>query len=73
MLASNRDCLDEPIGIKVEMRRWYTYYDAGRQFHKLWHTLLLALLAQCLLDGENPWHTTDAKPLGLSVLCRPAI
>ena len=43
-----------PLGPKVQLRRWYTLYDAGRTLSKIWHTMLLALFVWYYALGEDP-------------------
>ena len=42
--AMVRWVLSAPIGQKVEMRRWFTFLDAGPSLDKAWHTMLVALI-----------------------------
>ncbi len=46
--------VNSPIGPRVEMRRWWTFYDAVEHMDKLWHALALALVVEFLLAGEDP-------------------
>ena len=48
--------LSAPIGQKVEMRRWFTFLDAGPDLDKAWHTMLVALIVEFFLEGANPWE-----------------
>lgn len=43
------------MGGKVEMRRWMTYMDMGPHLDNIWHTLLLALVAECMIEGKDPY------------------
>eukprot|EP00969_Alexandrium_andersonii_P018083 791852-Alexandrium_andersonii.AAC.1 len=47
--------LDIPPGPKVELRRWFTTAVAEEFLGPLWNTMLLALLADFSLAGEDPW------------------
>ena len=49
-----RHMLSLPLGPKVEMRRWFTYFDAGFGLDRIWHTLLMALWIWYLADGRDP-------------------
>lgn len=42
------------IGPKVEMRRWWSHYDASLDLLKVWHLLLVALVAQERAAGRDP-------------------
>eukprot|EP00972_Heterocapsa_arctica_P074487 10993863-Heterocapsa_arctica.AAC.1 len=43
----------ETAGSKVEMRRWWTHYDASIELLPLWTTMLVALLGQEMLGGRD--------------------
>ena len=43
-----------PCGPKVELRRWWTHYDASAGLLPMWHLLLASLLGQYLAEGRNP-------------------
>ena len=43
-----------PLGPKVEVRRWFTFYDAGGLLDRVWHSMLLALFVWYLADGKDP-------------------
>ncbi len=45
----------------MEMRRWFTFFDAGYQLNALWHSMLLALILQCLMCGEDPYALAAAQ------------
>lgn len=47
--------LHEPIGPKVEMRRWFSFYDAGASVNQHWHALLLGLVAAYAVEGVDAW------------------
>jgi len=49
------EAMDEGIGAKVEMRRWWTHYDASGPLLRIWHTLLVAILMQDVQAGVNPF------------------
>ena len=51
-----------PMSQRVEMRRWFTFYEAGWPLLQMWHSLLLALLAEFAFDGKNPWDIIAAAP-----------
>ena len=55
------EMLHMPIGPIVQMRRWYTYYDAGLKLDKIWHTMLLALQVWYYANGEDPHQAVAAK------------
>ena len=62
LAANNDDCrpllkllLAEAKGPRVECRRWFTIYDAGRRLVKLWHSMLLAMMVWFLAEGNDPW------------------
>ena len=46
---------EEPIGPKVQMRRWFTIWDAAWSMDRLWHTLLFALVMDYAMDGVDAW------------------
>ena len=46
----------EPVGPKVQMRRWFTIWDAGWGVDRLWHTMLFALVMSYALDGIDAFH-----------------
>ena len=46
--------LSMPLGPKVQMRRWYTFYDAALDLDPIWHTMLLAMWVWYLSDGQDP-------------------
>ena len=46
----------EPMGPKVQMRRWFTIWDAGWGVDRLWHTMLFALVMSYALDGTDAFH-----------------
>lgn len=48
-----RHMLVGPLGPKVELRRWWTFYDAGRDVDKMWHTMLLSLVVLFGILGED--------------------
>ena len=48
-----REMMREPIGPKVQMRRWYTIWDAGWGIDRMWNSMLFALIVQYALDGSN--------------------
>ena len=59
-----RTMLSLPMGQRVEMRRWFTYHNAGWTLDKVWHTMLEALLALFCIEGKDPWKAiTDAPPV----------
>ena len=41
--------------MRVEMRRWLTYQKAGWDLVQMWHTLLVALIAQISMENKDPW------------------
>ena len=43
------------LGPRVEMRRWFTFIEMGPALLKIWQILLLALTAQALFEGRDPW------------------
>ena len=47
--------LSDPLGPKVELRRWFTVLLADESIDSLWHTMLLALCWQFAMDGVDPW------------------
>ena len=51
-----RRVLRAPIGPKVEMRRWFTFMDAGPDLDRAWHTMLVALIVEFWLEGADPWE-----------------
>lgn len=48
------------MGGRVEMRRWFTYLDNATYLDTMWHTLLLALVCEQLMEGKDPWHYAAA-------------
>ena len=50
------------MGQRVEMRRWFTYQKAGWDLVRIWHTLLVSLIAQLAMEGQNPWAIMRAPP-----------
>ena len=48
------------MGRRVEMRRWLSYQQAGWDLVKIWHTLLVALIAQTAAAGKDPWAIMNA-------------
>ena len=54
-----------PIGQRVEMRRWWSVYDANRFLDRWWHTMLVGLILVFLFSGKNPWdaamHCNDLE------------
>ena len=46
---------EEPIGPKVQMRRWFTIWDVAWSLDRLWHTLLFALVMDYAMDGVDAW------------------
>ena len=49
-----RRMVSMPLGPKVQLRRWWTLYDAGRTLDRLWHTMLLALHIWYHAHGQDP-------------------
>ena len=47
--------MTDNVGPRVEMRRWWTHYDASGPLVRTWHILLVALLFQELMEGRNPF------------------
>ena len=43
------------MGGQVEMRRWWSKWDAGDAVDKSWHTILLALIADRLMHNLDPF------------------
>ena len=43
------------MGQRVEMRRWFTFWKAGWDLDKIWHTLLCSMIAQFVMEGQDPW------------------
>jgi len=58
-----KSMLRVPMGPKVEMRRWFTFWDAGWTLDKLWHSMLLALIVWYGMNGEDAW---EARPSHVS-------
>jgi len=55
--------LEVPMGPKVEMRRWFTYWDAGWVLDKLWHSMLFSLVVWYGMNGEDAWEVcAQANP-----------
>ena len=52
------------VGSRVEMRRWYSYYDAAVELDQTWHSMLLALVVETLCAGEDPWVIAATACLG---------
>ena len=50
-----RQMLLLPLGRKVQMRRWWTHYDAGKDLNKIWHSMLLACMAWYYAEGSDPF------------------
>ena len=50
------DFNSEAMGPKVQMRRWFTIWDAGWRVDKLWHTLLFALVMSYAMDGVDAFE-----------------
>ena len=48
------------------MRRWLSYHRAGRTVDERWHTMLVSLLAEFAMSGDNPWEVaaTVLPPMG---------
>ena len=40
----------------MEMRRWFTFYDAGETIDRLWHTMLLALVVWFLAQNKDSYR-----------------
>ena len=55
------EMLHMPIGPKVQMRRWWTFYDAGLVLDRIWHTMLLALQVWCYARGLEPSEVAAKK------------
>ncbi len=65
LFALMRQMLESPMGPKVEMRRWYTFWDAGWTLDTHWHTMLLALVAEYAMRGQDAWAVAqEARPAG---------
>ena len=56
-----RRMLTTQIGPIVQMRRWYTKYDAGIDLDKVWHTMLLALYVWFFAEGQDPHEIACRK------------
>ena len=55
--------LEVPMGPKVEMRRWFTYWDAGWVLDKLWHSMLFSLVVWYGMNCEDAWEVcAQANP-----------
>jgi hypothetical protein len=54
-----REVLTHHMGPKVEMRRWFTFWDAGWVIDRLWHSMLLAIVAWYGMNGEDAWEVMD--------------
>ena len=48
--------LVDVLGPGVEFRRWWSVYDSVDHCMPLWHTMLLALMAHCCMNGEDPFQ-----------------
>ena len=44
------------------MRRWWTFYDAGRALDKIWHTMLMGLMVWFYVEGQDPYAVAAATP-----------
>ena len=53
------ELLNEPIGPKVQMRRWFTIHDAGWGVDRMWNTMLFALVMQYSMDGTNAFKLAE--------------
>eukprot|EP00969_Alexandrium_andersonii_P341515 15096095-Alexandrium_andersonii.AAC.1 len=51
-----RTMLHDRLGPKVEMRRWFTIAVADDGLDKRWHTMLLALVVDLALSGQDAWE-----------------
>jgi hypothetical protein len=47
--------INSAIGPKVEMRRWWTFHDATTNLDRNWHSLLLAIMVEYYLCGQDPF------------------
>ena len=43
------------LGPKVQMRRWFTIWDAGWGLDSLWHSLLFGVVVTYAMDGVDAW------------------
>ena len=59
-----KSMLRVPMGPKVEMRRWFTFWDAGWTLDKLWHSMLLALIVWYGMNGEDAWEAGPSHVSG---------
>jgi hypothetical protein len=59
VVALVRQMLGYHMGPKVEMRRWFTFWDAGWVIDRLWHTMLLAIIAWYGMNGEDAFEVMD--------------
>ena len=59
-----KSMLRVPMGPKVEMRRWLTFWDAGWTLDKLWHSMLLALIVWYGMNGEDAWEARPSLVFG---------
>jgi len=53
--------MGDQVGPRVEMRRWWTHYDASTDLVRHWHCLLVAILAQEMMSGRNPFERPEAQ------------
>ena len=64
LMTAMRLMINAPIGPKVEMRRWFTFFDAGENLDKYWHTMLLALMVWYAASGLDAWKVAaSTKPV----------
>ena len=56
--------LVDVLGPYLELRRWWSVYDNVAHIMPLWHTMLLSLMVQYLMNGENPFKILQtARPV----------
>ena len=51
--------LTEPIGPIVQLRRWFTLWDAAKGLDQIWHSMLIALVAMLASEGKDAYRLAE--------------
>ena len=51
--------LTAPLGPLVQLRRWFTLWDAGWGLDSLWHTMLFSMIAEYAMHGVDAWKLAE--------------
>ena len=49
------DMLQTILGPATQMRRWWSVFDSCDHMMRNWHTMLMGLMVQLAMDGQDPW------------------